>query len=96
MYWEKKAICQDNFMDIYYLTSKFTEYIKGLRIKNIDFEYIPVLNSNRISGFLGFIFCLNSLLYLYKTLILPEKLDFIRTYKLSQDYLELFFRSVRS
>jgi len=39
---------------------------------------------------------LNSLSDLYKTLILPEKLYFIRTYKLSQDHLELLFGSIKS
>jgi len=57
---------------------------------------MPVLQSKRKTGFIGFIVSLHSLLQLYSTLIEPNKLTHIKAYKLSQDHLELFFCSIRS
>lgn len=56
-----------------------------------------VIRSNRKTGFLGFLFCIRSLQYLYDTLIASPKpsLRFLMTYKLSQDHIELLFGLIR-
>lgn len=90
----KKALCTENIEDVRLFTKKFKTYIKCLKVRDNDI-YIPVLQSNRKTGFIGFIVCLNSLLQLYSTLIESDKLNHIKAYKLSQDHLKLFFCSVR-
>ena len=77
-------------------TNHFCTYIKSLKILESDNNFIPVLQSKRKIGFIGFIVSINSLLQLYSTLIEFNKLSHIKAYKLSQDHLELFFCSVRS
>ncbi|KFM71923.1 THAP domain-containing protein 9, partial [Stegodyphus mimosarum] len=71
------------------------EYIKNLRTsKNGDY----ILHSNRKTGFLEFLVCINSIKSLYIELceISPNPLNFFLTYKLSQDHLELFFSAIRT
>jgi len=92
----KKALCNENIEKIKLFTNHFCTYIKGLKILESDNNFIPVLQSKRKTGFIGFIVSLNSLLQLYSTLIESNKLSHIKAYKLSQDHLELFFCSVRS
>ena len=57
-----------------------------------------VISSTRKTGFLGFLFCIRSLQYLYETLIATPvpTLKFLMTYKLSQDHIELLFGLIRS
>lgn len=92
---KKKAICNENIKEIIEFTNLMTTYIIGLKVKEKD-NFIPVLESNRKTGFLGFIVCLNSTLSLYKSLVKSGKLDHIKMYKTSQDHLELFFGTIRS
>lgn len=82
--------------EITLFTKQITQYIKGLNVQDKDGIYVPVLQSNRKTGLIGFILCLNRLLHLYDTLIEPGKLEHIKMYKLSQENLELFFGSIRS
>jgi len=72
-----------------------TNYIKGLKVKDKD-KFLPILDFNRKTGFLGFIVCLQSVLHLLSSLIKSGKLEHIKMYKISQDHLELFFGTVRS
>lgn len=92
----KKALCKENMEEIKLFTDKITFYIKNLKIQNQNGVFIPILQSNRKTGFIGFIICLNSILELYKALIETDQLEHIKIYKLSQDHLELFFGSIRS
>jgi len=92
----KKALCRENIQEITLFTQKITEYIKGLKVQDKYGIYVPVLQSNRKTGFIGFIVCLNSTLQLYSTLIECGHLEYLKMYKLSQDHLELFFGNIRS
>lgn len=92
----KKALCKEKMEEIKLFTDKITFYIKNLKIQNQNGVFIPILQSNRKTGFIGFIICLNSILELYKALIETDQLEHIKIYKLSQDHLELFFGSIRS
>lgn len=60
----KKALCEDNYQDIFNFTKLITNYIKGLKVKDKD-KFVPILDSNRKTGFLGFIVCLQSVLHLH-------------------------------
>ena len=55
-------------------------------------------DSNRKTGFLGFLICIDSMLSLYDTLINlgPYKMSFLCMFKISQDHLELLFEKIRS
>jgi hypothetical protein len=55
-----------------------------------------LIESNRKTGFIGFVTCIDSLLKLYDSLIVSGKMSFICTYKLNQDHIELFFGKIRS
>lgn len=61
-------------------------------------ENIPILRTERKTGFLGFIVCLKSVVGIYKQYIQSSenKWDYLLTYKMSQDHLELFFSAIRS
>lgn len=73
----KKALCNENIQEIRMFTNNFITYVEGLKIKDKD-DLISVLQSNRKTGFIGFIVSLNSLLQLYLTLIETNKLSYIK------------------
>lgn len=56
----------------------------------------PILESQRSTGFLGFLISLNSLINLKNSLIDTNKLKYLPFYKLSQDHLEIFYGCVRA
>jgi len=49
-----------------------TNYIKGLTVKEKE-KFVPILDSNRQTGFFGFIMFLNSALVLHESLIKSKK-----------------------
>lgn len=56
-----------------------------------------LLKSNRKTGFLGFIVCIESLIGVYENTVSCQQygLNYLLTYKFSQDHLELFFGKLR-
>ncbi|KAF0686751.1 Uncharacterized protein FWK35_00035301, partial [Aphis craccivora] len=86
---EKKAMCKENFQYIAEFTEMFTEYVKDLKVKEKN-DFVPVLESNRKTGFIGILVCLNSLLQLHSKLIVTGVLEYFK------DHLELFFGSIRA
>lgn len=69
-------------------------YIMSLKQSN---TYTCLLESNRKTGFLGFLVCIDSLIGLYNTIVSSQQygMNFLSTYKFSQDHLEQFFGKVR-
>lgn len=56
-----------------------------------------ILTSINKTGFLGFLLAINSFKGIYDDLVKNEKLlDYVATYKFSQDHLEMFFSAIRS
>lgn len=55
----------------------------------------PILQTNRKTGFLGLIICLTNIFELYNCLK-QKGLQYLLTFKLSQDYIETFFSAIRS
>ena len=55
-----------------------------------------MITTKRKTGFLGFLTGIRSVRSLYNSLVVTGKLNYILTYKLSQDHLELFFGAVRA
>ncbi|KYN10897.1 THAP domain-containing protein 9, partial [Trachymyrmex cornetzi] len=74
--------------------NEFVIYIQGLTIDNGR----NILHSERKVGFLGFIICLQNVTELFKLLFKKSngKFEYLLTYKLSQDHLEVFFSALRS
>jgi len=86
----KRAITKDNLFILKNKVETFTLYINSLKIRNS-----PVLQTVRKTGFVGFIINLKNVIALAEELFNDNKIDFLLTYKLSQDHLETFFSSIR-
>ena len=71
-----------------------SNYIKGLT----DVTGVPMHMTKRKTGFVGFLVAIESLKLLFKELVEGEKapINYLLTYKFSQDHLELFFGAIRS
>lgn len=67
--------------------NEFINYLSSLTLPNGD----NILKSNRKTGFLGLIVCLLSVQGIFNELVKTDILQFLLTYKLSQDHLEMFF-----
>lgn len=68
------------------------DYILELKLENSQ----NIINSNRKTGFLGFLCCIRYIEILYRRIILDTGLIFVPIYKLSQDHLECFFSAIRA
>jgi hypothetical protein len=55
-----------------------------------------ILMTRRRTGFIGLIICLTSVQNMVDDLIKTKILDYILTYKVSQDHIEMFFSAIRS
>lgn len=98
----KKPLREKNEDLILNFINSSIQYLEGLyclppgkdgRIKD---NFIPVIQSARKTGFIGLIIALKSVGNLFNDLIKSKDLDFLLTYKLSQDHLEMFFLAIRS
>lgn len=83
----KKALCKENAKEIMLFTEQITTYIKGFKVQEKNGIFIPILQSNLKTGFIGFIICLNSVLQLYSRFIESNEFENIKMYKSSQDHL---------
>lgn len=90
----KKATASFNFPEIVNFFEFASNYIKQLKFC----DGIYVVNSNKKTGFVGFLTCMESLKHIYFNTVgnLSSPLKYICTYKLNQDHLELFFGAIRS
>lgn len=88
------------FQDKNYM--KYVEFLKEAKTYILFLKQSisgrPILQSNRKSGFLGFLICIDSLLSLYDNVITSQRygMKFLITFKFSQDHIELFFGKIRS
>jgi len=71
---------------------EFEIYIKGLSF----LDGTMVVNSQRKTGFLGLLFSLEYCLKLYKLLTKNYPINFVLTYKISQDHIETMFSAIPS
>jgi len=79
----KKALCKENIETIKLSTRKFKTYVQGLQVEDNSGKFVPVLQSNCKTRFIGFIVCLESILQLYSTLIITNQLEYIKIFRLS-------------
>lgn len=90
----KRALTSFNIQETIEFFAAAEIYIKGLKLGD---GQTFVINSNRSTGFCGFLTCMSSLIKLFNAHVVPDNtLKYICTYKLSQDHLELFFGAIRS
>lgn len=88
----KLPLSPKNAGDIFPYLNSIEEYIRHIKLGDK-----LVTKSNRKTGFLGFLICINSLKQFYPKYVGEAKpLKYLLTYKLSQDHLELFFGAIRS
>lgn len=89
----KSAINRNNIEEIKSRVMKYENYIKSL----YDNE-VPILSSDRGLGFYGLLVSMRSSISIFEKYALENEapLEYLLTYKLSHDHLELFFSSVRS
>ena len=102
----KKAITYDNFTERYKIFKQIREMydviyinekITDRKTKLVHYENTKLIHSSRRTAFLGLLTCMESveMLVTYMSInTLP--LNFLCTYKLCQDFLEIFFNAVRS
>lgn len=85
----KQAVCKENTSEVLQFAERAGEYILNLKIGQ---EQEMAYTSKRKTGFIGF----QSLAHIVKNYILPENiyLKYFPFYKISQDYLEMFFTSI--
>jgi hypothetical protein len=61
-----------------------------------DLKGCKMIHSPRKTSFLGFLINIKSFEHLFANLVLTKKMDYLLTYKTSQDHVELFFCALRS
>lgn len=94
----KSALNPNNRNEIISFLNTVEEYIMSLKNLNPKTgEIIPVVESVWKTGFRGFVVNIISLTEMYSELVEDKKwVDYLATYRLSQDHLEMFFGKVRS
>lgn len=103
----KKPICPQNASEIIQFLDTVKQYILSLKIYNKNRRQVnrrivfSITKKNIVeckckSGFLGFLVCIESLKYLYSSLVVEEsRMSYISTYRLSQDHIEILFGDIR-
>ena len=91
----KAPLQLDNYINIFNYLSTAQSYILTLQESK---SRALIINSNRKTGFLGFLLCIQSVKLLFEEFILSDRygLKFLLSYKFSQDHIELFFGKIRS
>lgn len=92
----KNALDVKNKDAIYALFSKATDYIKELKL-NRNERIKKICETNAKTGFVGFVINMYSLKLIYTEFVENLKLlEFIPTYYLNQDAVEMFFGKIRA
>lgn len=95
----KQALNTANFSTVEGFLLEAQRYIKELTV-GPNPQAMRVVDSNRKTGFIGFLVCISSVLHMYSKLVGTQThtpvLKFLPLYKCSQDHLEMFFSAIRS
>lgn len=86
-----KPLNTQNFGNINKILDEIYGYINSLQIGPTN-----ILQTNRKTGFFGFLIAIKSIIILFNEYVKKDMLQFLSTYNLSQDYLEIFFSAVRA
>lgn len=92
----KRAISPQNYISQSKVLIQAENYIKSLK----DHLSVPILESRRKTGYLGFLVCIQSAIGMYKEYVNKNEpnspLKYLTLYKISQDHLERLFGYIRS
>jgi len=91
-----KAIDSKTIAYIFSYISESIEYLKNIQYRNKNGVLQPIITSIRKTGFLGLITSLTSLRNLATEIIETKQLQFILSYKFSQDHIEMLFSAIRA
>lgn len=90
----QKPITRENFADIFKFLNEAKTYIRGIKISP---NGNSILSTKSHTGFLGFLIAIENIQSLFQNLVMENTfLNFLMTYKFSQDHLEMFFCAIRS
>ncbi|GAB1866409.1 hypothetical protein CAJAP_07488 [Camponotus japonicus] len=94
----KAPLSQHNIDEVKQNVIKYVAYICDLKVEDPKTKIrIPITSSGRRTGFIGMILSVRSVLGIYEQM---EKqnlgMDYLLTYKLSQDHIETFFSAIRN
>lgn len=89
----KKPLSKNNMKEIF---SFFDISIKYLSSITLEVKGKPVIETISKTGFLGLIIDMKNVQFLFYEYIEKGYLEYILTYKLSQDHLEMFFSCIRA
>lgn len=88
----KEPLSNKNKEEVFVFLHHAIKYISGLKIKTETGAVKNILNSNVNTGFKGFIIDIHSLKGVYEKYIdRNEVIDYIPTYSMNQDHVEIFF-----
>lgn len=88
----RQALSVETAEKIFNYLSFCKNYINSLTLNDKS-----ITKTNRKTGFIGFLVCINSLEGLFNQIVVETPLlKYIISYKLSQDHLEIFFSIIRS
>lgn len=91
----KSAMNEKNAAEIFEFLIEMKTYILSLNVKSKKTGLmVSIVKSDYKTGFRGFILNINSITAMYKEYVQNQHwMNFIATYRLSQDHLEMFFGS---
>lgn len=93
----KSALCEANKDEIFAYLDQADEYIRGLCLRLKNRKLRSIIKTRSKTAFRGILINIRSLKYLYEELVETKHLmSKIRTFMLSQDFVELFFCKIRS
>ncbi|KAF0701563.1 Uncharacterized protein FWK35_00038328 [Aphis craccivora] len=87
-----QALSLNTFDKYEHFINEFETYIYGLQLT----DGCTVVNSLRKTGFIGLVWGLKNLLICFNTLRQNYNMEYVLSYKMSQDHLETFFSAMRS
>lgn len=92
----KKPINLNNAINIKEFINKSINYLSNIQCETKSTnEKTLIITSSRKTGFLGLIICLKTIENLIDDVLVTKQMDFLLTYKLSQDHIEMFFSAIR-
>lgn len=95
----KRPLKRENESDIFCFIDDSIKYLQSLHCeigKDSSKTIVPVIKSTRKTGFIGLIISLQSIKNMFIDTVMTKELEFLLTYKMSQDHLEIFFSAIRS
>ena len=89
----KKPINNRTYVNIFEYFDESFKYIEKIKLNKIE----NIVSSPNKTGFIGFIIAMKNFKLIYYNYVIKDKyLDYILTYKFSQDHLEVLFSSIRA